>query len=188
MIKKDYDSKKNLHLHATSFFRKLVWFDYARGLAEILIAGQLKAATLNFHLPYESQFQSYYQPAKAKSYFDFINFWALFFKVKVVWENTNILNPRDWSLVENPKYHPQNLDLCFDLGHFILGTKTQKQALGKVDSFFRRHGRQIKHLHLHINDLKHDLHWNKPAQVQKFLGIRRFKKLTHNRTFIYEKG
>ncbi|OGK66572.1 hypothetical protein A2313_01020 [Candidatus Roizmanbacteria bacterium RIFOXYB2_FULL_41_10] len=182
------DEKGNLHVHASSFFRPLQFRDYWQGFLDIVLAFLFRARTLNFHLPYESQFKSYYHPKAGWQYINFINFWSRIFGMKTVWENTNILNPKDWSLIENPSHIPKNLSLCFDLGHFILGSKSKTQALAKVDRFFKEHGRDIKHLHLHVNDLKRDKHYRSQRQVKAFLGQNRFQKLTKNRTYIFEKG
>lgn len=118
----------------------------------------------------------------------YVSFLSKIFHVRVFWENTNILNTTDWSYIENPSYIPNDTPLCFDLGHFILGEPSKEAALKKIDSFFSTHGSQIKHLHLHINDLKRDLHNEDQRQVVAFLGTERFNKLTQRQTYIFENG
>lgn len=182
------DERGWLHIHAFSFFRPLQKLDYFRGFIDIIIAALFRARTINFHLPYELQFNSYLNLNKGWRYVQFLNWWAGRLKVMLVWENTNILNPQDWSLVENPVYIPKNLALCFDLGHFILGSKSKRAALLEIDRFFHRYGRFIRHLHLHVNNLRSDQHLHSPEQVIRFLGKRRFQILTAKRTFIFEPG
>lgn len=182
----ELDPHKRPHMHADCRYKPLEAYDYLLGVKDIFLAVRDKAHSLNFHLPYEIQFTSYLDEAKGRKYIRFINTVGRLMGVRVVWENTNILDTSDWSIVENPSHIPTDLDLCFDLGHFILGCKSRDEALQKIDEFFHTHGESIKHMHLHVNDLVHDRHWYEESKVKEFLGEKRFASMTEGRSYIFE--
>lgn len=182
----ELDKQKRSHMHADCRFKPIELYDYALGVKDILLAIRDRAYSLNFHLPYEIQFASYRDEKKGRRYIRFINAIARLCNVYVVWENTNILNTTDWSIVENPSNLPTDLNLCFDLGHYILGASSRDDAVAKVDAFFVSHGKAIKHMHLHVNDLVHDKHWYEESRIIDFLGEKRYQSMIRGRTYIFE--
>lgn len=106
-------------------------------------------------------------------------------RIPLYWENAPLLRYGSWNL----KYGqtrwdmiPTTLDLCLDTGHILLGSKNKKQAQERILNILQKKGKQIKHLHLHENDLLHDLHW-KPNVI---IDAKLKRRLTKDCTYIIE--
>ena len=68
--------------------------------------------------------------------------------------------------------------------HLILGVKNINQARARIKKILAERGGQIKHLHLHENDLLYDLH----NSVGKVIDKKLLEILIKGRSYIYEKG
>jgi hypothetical protein len=176
------------HLHGDCSFSEITVWDYLMACKDLAWSKIINAKTLNLHLPLEIQFASHRKKIKTGEHFvKVINLGAQILNVNLVWENSCILSPTDWSILENTSYTPKGIPLTFDFGHFML-KKDRKTVLSQIDKFFLIYGKDIKHLHLHINNFRSDLHMNDPQRVKQFLGTKRFNRLIKDRTYIFEEG
>lgn len=176
------------HAHALYGYGALKFKDYLnlfRNAVEAKFEGYL---SLNVHLPFEIQHPQIYPG------FDqglrFINLGEKLkrlFKIKLYWENAPAQNNKIWTLRHGQTDWvkvPGNIELCLDTGHLILGARTIGEARARIEKVLTERGQQIKHLHLHENDLAHDTH----EQIGKVIDKKLLAKLTKNRTYIFEKG
>lgn len=178
----------SIHPHATTLYAPLSVSDIANAITDLEAAQTLGARELNFHLPLETQFESYRNLAAGERFMDLVDTLGTLWGVTPVWENACVLNTKDWSIVENQTYIPANRRLCLDIGHLMLGAKSDQEALARIDRFIAQHGEHTFHLHLHINDRVHDQHRCDPLLVKEFLGQERFARLIAGRSYIFEKG
>lgn len=186
-MKIQYDNQNNRHCHAGCRFRPIGMIDYLVGVVDVMTAKLWGCMSVNFHTPYEIQFAKYFDRRKKGQLFvNFIERVGGLVGIKVVWENTNILSTADWSLVSGSQRMPESVNVCFDTGHIVLGSKNKREALYRIDKFVSKYGQRIKLLHLHINNLRQDLHINNPDKVVNFLGKKRYQKLTNGRWVIFE--
>ena len=174
--------------HATTSYNLITDRDYYQAVSDLYQAIKLDANILNFHIPFEIQFQNYRDFNKGYAYMNYVVKLCNLFGVTAVWENAPILKYGEWSLVQNTDFIPKDYQLCLDIGHLMLGSKNQEEALRKIDDFMANYGHSVIHLHLHINNFIKDQHINDPELVKNFLGTERFLNLIANRTFIFEKG
>ena len=171
---------KSYYVHASYSFSQLTPKNYIFALRDLLLARLTNPKNITFHFPLEIMFASMINIKKGNSYVEWVEAVAKKLGVLVVWENIAFLNEKDWSLKEQAiwKYIPKNVSLCLDTGHIILGEKNPKK---KILQIVGKYGKRIKHLHLHENDLIHDLHLP-PGKILKPL----MKYLTKGRTWIIE--
>jgi hypothetical protein len=162
--------------------------DYLKALRDLYLAKDIGAAEVTFHIPDEIQLESCRDEKRGDQFVDFVRDAGAIFGIRVVWENAPRLTPPDWSLVEQSTYVPARGDLCLDIGHKMLGAPSKEVALESIDAFMEQYGSRVRHLHLHINDLKCDQHINDPGKVIDFLGLDRFNRLTEHATYIFERG
>jgi len=111
--------------------------------------------------------------------------------IKLYWENAPEENYGKWDLKSGQTLWtkvPKNIELCLDTGHLIIGEKSVDSARLKINKTLRERGGQIKHLHLHVNDLKSDQHNNKKTGIEKMLTSKIFSSLIKGRSYIFEKG
>ncbi|MBI2064872.1 MAG: hypothetical protein HYT62_02320 [Candidatus Yanofskybacteria bacterium] len=175
------------HLHAWCLYETVSWKHFAYLFWSILACRLFCYKSLTTHLPLELQHNIYAENMKTGT--KLINFGqitAAFFRVKLYWENAPLLNygpfnlkhgQIDWRLV------PQNIPLCFDVGHEMLGARSIEEAQKRIIAIFNERSSQIKHLHIHENDLIHDLHSRPDTVITKEM----IRYLTQNRTYIFEK-
>lgn len=176
------------HRHAACRYEKISLQDYLLATRDVFVAKLLNAKTLNFHLPYEIQFESFRNLKKGERFIKYVNTLAKIVHIPLYWENTSILDTTKWEIIENCKYLPSDQKLTVDIGHLILGSKNKAEALKRIDRIFKKHGKQIHHWHLHINNFKSDQHIHDKKKVITFLGKDRFNIITKNRTYIFEVG
>lgn len=180
----------NSHAHAHYGYGSVTfknYFDLLMGVIKTKLKGYL---TLNAHLPFEVQHPKEYPnlPAGLR-YIRFGEFLKQLFNIKLCWENAPTQKEKDglWSLKHGQtdwNNIPKNIDLTLDTGHLMLGTKDINEARNRIETILAQRGRQIKHLHLHENDLVHDLH----NPIGKVIDKRLLAILTKNRSYIFEKG
>lgn len=187
-LRVDYGHNMRPHPQATSTTKPLSRGDYLRAAFDLHLARTLGALELTFQLPGELQHASMRDEVAGRAFMDFVRDVGERLGVQAVWENSPRTDEITGGLIEQTSYIPEGFPLCFDIGHWILGAQDRLEALHRIDSFLGAYGAQVAHLHLHINDLSRDEHINDPAAVVKFLGLDRFEKLTHNRTYIFEQG
>ena len=183
---------ENHHAHADTRYKPIGLIDYLNLFKNSFSTFWFKYKSLNVHLPFEIQHPKNYP--NIKNGIVFIRYGELLkriFKINLYWENApeevygqwTLKNGQtDWSLV------PLDIDLCLDIGHISLGSKSTVEARNLIDSLLNSHGTQIKHLHIHVNNLVSDQHLYEPTVVNKKFSESWIKELKKNRTFIYEKG
>jgi hypothetical protein len=176
------------HPHAATSYDLLTLKDYTHALRDLLATRHMAAPEINFHIPNEILFESQRNIKVGERFMNFVDGAAKLIGVKVVWENAVMIDISDWSLIENHSLIPENRRLCLDTGHLILGAKDQSEACKRVEDFLTLHGDQIKHLHLHVNDLEHDWHWNQPELVEQYLGSSLLQRLISGRSYLFEGG
>jgi len=174
------------HLHAWCLYEPISWKHFAYLFWSMLICRLFCYKSLTTHLPLELQHSIYPNVKTGTKLIKFGQIIAALFLVKLYWENAPLLNygplnlkhgQIDWNLI------PRNIPLCFDMGHEILGAESIEEAKKRIMAVFNERQLQIKHLHIHENDLIHDLH-NKP---DKIITEEIIRQTTKNRTYIFEK-
>ena len=116
----------------------------------------------------------------------FGNFLAALVRVKLYWENAPLLNYEAWDLKHGPtewNLVPLKIPLCLDTGHLILSSESIREAQEKILAISKERQEQIKHLHIHENDLIHDSHLAPNNILTKEL----IQEITQKRTYIFEK-
>jgi len=113
------------------------------------------------------------------------------FDIKLYWENAPEENYGKWDLKSGQTLWskvPKNIELCLDTGHLLIGIKDLKKARKVLDEIIEKRGSQIKHLHLHVNDLKSDQHINSEKEIINVLSLKIYSSLIKDRSYIFEKG
>ena len=172
------------YMHAHYRYSPITLYSYLIAIIDIIIAQLLRPKNITFHFPIEIAFPSQWK--KYKRGIRFINIIeqvAGFFHVSILWENISWLHTHDWSLKEQMQWKkvPPKIKICFDTGHAMLGTKNPR---AKITQILTRYGDRIKHIHLHENDLLHDLH----LPPHKHLTKPFVNQIIKNRTWIIEKS
>lgn len=181
-----YDQQARPQAHATTSYKPLELPDWLNAISDIIYARDIGADKINFHLPDEIQFESRRDLTKGERFMDFVDSIASMIGIRSVWENAYIASTQDWSCLENASYIPSDRILCLDIGHIMLLSKDQQEALDRIDRFLDQHSDRVAHLHLHVNDLVKDLHICEPKVVRDYLGYARFNRLTNGRSYIFE--
>lgn len=161
----------------------------------IFLAKTQRCKSITTHLPFEIQHPTIF--SKKQFYIArLLILWGEFhkrmFKIPLYWENCPIFNIGTWDLKyqqTNWRRVPTNIDLCIDTGHLMMGSKNKKDAVKRIEEVFADRGGQIKHLHIHENDLISDLHQNPGKQKAKrrVLSKTLIRKIQRGRTYIFEK-
>lgn len=144
--------------------------------------------SLNVHLPYEIQHPDAYP--NLKDGLEFIQYGESLKQqlgVPLYWENAPELVYGTWELAHGQTewwFVPHTIDLTLDVGHLMIGSKDIPEARTRIEEILYERGKQIKHLHVHENDLVHDEHWT----IGKVVTPTNVDVLTAGRTFIYEQG
>lgn len=174
------------HLHAWCLYERISWRHFLYLFASIVVGMLWRHKSVTTHLPLELQHRMYPDIIRAKRLIRWGMFLARLMRVKLYWENAPLLNygtwdlkhgQMDWSLV------PDTIPLCLDSGHVMLGTKSAEEAREAIQSIFEKRKEQIRHLHIHENDLVHDKH----EMPREILTKELLAQITEGRTYIYEK-
>lgn len=181
------DQNLDQHLHAQSLFTPVSWKHFFYLGKSILSARSKKAASLTTHLPLEFQHGIYTNKGLAGKLIKFGDTLAALLQVKLYWENAPLLNFGSWELKHGQTEWmlvPKDIALCLDVGHLMLGTASKEEARDTILAVFRERQAQIKHLHIHENDLQHDIHNHRVGTIitQELL-----TEITAGRTYIFEK-
>lgn len=176
------------HHHAYTVY-DLVGFKHYLYLLWSVVECKLRfGKSLTVHLPYEIQHLGLLKGReKAHRFISFGEVLKHLFGVKLYWENSPRLRYGIWDLAhDNTYWHmlPIDIDLCLDTGHLMLGLKSKEEFYERLDFIIQQRGEQIKHLHLHENDLVHDRHWH----TRRILTKKVVEKITRGRSFIWESG
>ena len=113
--------------------------------------------------------------------------------IPLYWENAPEQVYMDWTLKHGQtKWEsvPDNIELTLDTGHLMMGSLDVKEAQERIEHVLFTRGIQIKHVHLHENDLVHDDH-KQVGKEQTYTGgtvVTQdiFNRLTSGRTYIFE--
>lgn len=183
------DSLGFKHIHAYTEYDLVSWKHYVKLLWSVIDYKLRGGYSLTVHLPYELQHPPF--RGQLLNGIKFVNFGEKLkeiFKVRLYWENAPWLNVGTWDLKYPQDYGfiaaTSKAEYCLDTGHLILGCRSAKLARAHLLSYIKLFGDQIKHVHLHENDLKHDHHWHS----QKILTPELVNIITKGRTFIWEKS
>lgn len=168
-------------LHAKYNYNCLNLYSYIRALLDLIIGKIKRVKNITFHLPIEICLPSKINLSRAKLYLNFVEMMSRMVRINVVWENIAFLSTKDWSIVEQSTwdYVPKNINLCLDTGHLILNEKNPRKRILEIS---KKYDKQIKHLHIHENDLLHDLH----LPPKRIIDKKTFKIITKGRTWIIE--
>lgn len=178
------------HAHADTRYKDIGLVDYHRLLKNIVEARKKNYSTLNVHIPFEIQHPSYYSYLKGIKAYTYIVFGEILkkaFRTKLYWENAPMLNYGRWDLARGQTdwtHIPKWIELCLDTGHHMLGSKDVDEARQRIVDILVSRGKQIKHLHIHENDLQTDKHWHSWKVITQDL----MEELQRGRSFIFEKG
>lgn len=180
------------HAHANTSYKALRLGDFYRLLQNCIDTKKHQYHSLNVHLPFEIQHPQHYPNLKLGFFFiKYGEFLKKVLGINLYWENAPEENYGKWDLTWGQtewQYVPENIELCIDIGHLMIGSKSITEAKKRIDAVFKERGNQIKHLHLHINDLSSDQHINNPIKISKLMSKNWLTKIKIGRTFIYEKG
>lgn len=176
------------HSHAVPTYAETQLQNYVLLMQNLAEMKSHPYKSLNVHLPLEVQHPTVYPDVgKGLRFVRFGEVLKKLLQIKLFWENAPELNygswdlkhgQTDWSLV------PTNIDLCLDTGHLMLGAGSDEAARERIQTVFLGRSDQIKHLHIHENDLVHDNH----DLIGRVITPALFTLLTANRTYIFEKG
>jgi|SRR3989344_3804737 len=176
------------HAHADCRYCRIDWRDYVLLFKNILQAKIQNVRSLNVHLPFEVQHPTQYEDVqRGLRYIHFGETLKKLFDIKLYWENAPAQNYGTWDLKNGQtqwQYIPQTIHLCLDTGHVMLGAKSIQEARKRISTILKERGKQIRHLHIHENDLQHDTH----NPIGKVITKKLFEDLINNRTYIFEKG
>ncbi len=183
---------ENNHAHADTRYKLLGLIDFVRLWKNTVEAKQRGFLSLTVHLPFE--IQHYQRYGRIWVGYLFV-YWGELLKkvlgVKLYWENAPEENYGVWNLKSGQTLWekvPKNIDLCFDTGHFLIGKASIEAARAEILDFLDIRSSQVKHLHLHVNDLKTDQHKNDEEDIRKILSDEVVNKLMKSRSYIFEKG
>lgn len=174
------------HLHAFSLYQGISALHFVYLWLSLVTAKLLRCKSVTCHLPLEMQHSEEYRNIKlAKKFIRFGQRWKKRLKIKLYWENAPLLVYGVWNLKHGQTDWsgiPRDIELCLDTGHLMLGARSKRDARNRIRNILKDRRDQIKHLHLHENDLEHDLH----AKQRKILSKKLLNELKKGRTFIYE--
>ncbi len=182
------------HLHAVSIYRPLAPAHFWWILYSIVFAKRNYCLSVTHHLPFEIEHPREFGLIGKSCAFGFIlygEFLKKIFRVNLFWENSPVLNVGSWDLRYGQtdwSNVPIFIDLCVDTGHLMLGSKDKYEARKRIQLFFNKRGGQIKHIHLHENDFKSDLHlkpFRRPIS-KRVINKKLFELLVANRSYIFE--
>lgn len=176
----------NGHFHSWCLYESTSWRHFIYLFASIIVSKIKGFKSITTHLPLELQHHIYPRRSKGEKLIKFGNFLAALMSVNLYWENAPLLNFETWDLKHGQtewELVPNNIPLCFDTGHAILGAKSPEEAREIILTIFKNREKQIKHLHVHENNLVRDMHTPPDIIITKEL----LREITKNRTYIFEK-
>ncbi|MBI4992064.1 MAG: hypothetical protein HZB99_02495 [Candidatus Harrisonbacteria bacterium] len=174
------------HFHAWCRYDPTSWKHYAYLFASIMVCKIRRFKSVTTHLPLELQHHIYPRRKKGERLIKFGEFLAALIQVNLYWENAPLFNFGTWDLKHGQiewELVPKNIPLCFDTGHAMLGAKSSEKARESILTIFKKRAGQIKHLHVHENDLIHDTHTTPNKIITKELLL----EITKGKTYIFEK-
>ena len=174
------------HLHAWCLYKQTSLMHFVYLFASVLVGKITGSKSVTTHLPLEMQHHIYPRKETGLKLIKFGNFLAALIRVKLYWENAPLLNYGVWDLKHGPTEWdlvPLIIPLCLDTGHLILGSESVREAQDKITALSQDRRDQIKHLHIHENDLIHDSHLSPNNILTKEL----IGEITKDRTYIFEK-
>lgn len=186
---------ENNHAHAFMIYEPTDLRHFVALSYSILQAKLYKCTSITTHLPFEIQHPQFFSKRRfyiAQALILFGEIQKKLFHIPLYWENCPIFNIGTWDLrygQTNWETVPTNIDLCIDTGHLMMGSKNKKEATLLIERIFQIRAKQIKHLHIHENNLISDLHKNPKKQKTKerILSDVLIKKIQKGRTYIFEK-
>lgn len=178
---------ENKHAHAYSRGKLLGLQDYGLLFRSSLECKFRKYKSLTVHLPYEIQHPEVSDSVKGLSYINYGQFLKMIFSINLYWENAPWIVHGSWKLKYGNTdwtHIPDNIDLCLDTGHLMLGLKNKDEFLTTLAWILSTRGHQIKFLHLNENNFKSDDHDSVPGKV---ISKQLMESLIVGRDFIIEK-
>lgn len=183
------------HAHAYMIYEPTDLRHFWALLRSFIEAKKNKTLSLTTHLPFEIQHPDEFstlQQDVAKGFLYYGEFLKHIFHVPLYWENCPIFNVGTWDLQNGQtdwSRIPKSISLCLDTGHLLMGAKSQSEAKERIAQVLQTRGKQVKHLHIHENDLVHDQHLDprKRNKKERIITKDLLEKLQGNRTYIFEK-
>jgi sugar phosphate isomerase/epimerase len=176
------------HAHAKSRYAEIGVEDYINLVKDFVSVKDAKLLSLNVHLPFEIQHPDIY-PDLSRG-LDFIRYGEELkelYHVPLYWENSPEQVFGKWYLRYGQttwELIPRDIELTLDTGHLMLEAADAVQARRRIEKVLRDRGDQIRHLHIHENDLMHDKH----SPISKVITPGFLQKIIMGRTYIFEKG
>jgi hypothetical protein len=176
------------HAHATSRYTYTQEQDYINLLQDVFQVRLHSYTTLTVHLPFEIQHPAIY--TNLQNGIQFIEFGESLkkvFQIQLYWENSPELVYGDWALKFGQTdwtHVPGEIDLCLDVGHLMIGCVNDEEARIRIREIVKDRGNQIRHLHIHENDLLHDDH----LPIGKIITTQFLEEIISDRTYIFERG
>lgn len=181
--------EQDQHYHARTRYKPTGLIDYPMLWEDLQETKKQHGLSLNIHLPFEIQHpHAYPNLYRGLVFIRFGEIAKRITGVPLYWENAPELiygtwtlahGQTDWTLVG------RNLDLTLDVGHLMIGASSIDAAQERIRGVIIDRGTQIKHLHIHENDLVHDEHWT----IGKVIAPDFLKEIVScGATYIFEKG
>lgn len=190
--------EQDRHFHADSFYQATgsrEFYQLAKNIFEFRFTpGKLlgkpkeERLSLNVHLPFELQHPKIYvNHGIGLSFIHFGETLRRMVGIQLFWENSPELNVGTWDLkfdqTEWELIPREGMDLCLDTGHLMLGSSSPDEAQRRIQDVLADRGPQIKHLHIHENDLVSDQH----LPIGTIITSDLFQEMVQNRSYIFEK-
>lgn len=175
------------HAHARSFYTSVEKKHYSTLFRDAWEVRRRKLTSLNVHLPFEVQHPARYPHlSRGLLFIDFGEHLKRIFKIPLYWENAPEQHFGVWDLVGGQTqwdHVPTHIDLTLDTGHLMLGSADIAEARKRMSTIIYDRGKQVKHLHVHENDLVHDWHW----PIGRVITQPIFERLIEGRSYIFER-
>lgn len=173
------------HMHAWCMYAPVSWKHYAVLAISIIFGNVAGVKSITTHLPLELQHRIYPRIKSGRRLIAFGKILAAIFRTKLYWENAPLFNYGVWNLKcgqTDWEIVPYDIALCLDTGHAMIGAQSSDEARNIIRSIFQKRQAQIKHFHIHENDLVHDIHLAPNKIITKEL----IAEITRDRTYIFE--
>lgn len=181
-------TEQDKHFHGRTRYKPTDSQDFRILFEDMKKVREINGESLNVHLPYEIQHPDTYR--NIISGLVFIKYGELLkrvFHIPLYWENAPELQYGTWDLSHGQTdwtFVPGNIDLTLDVGHLMIGENSIEEARSRIEHVLFDRKSQIKHLHIHENDLRHDEHW----PIGKIITPVFLSRITSGVTYIFEKG
>jgi sugar phosphate isomerase/epimerase len=174
------------HLHAWSLYKPITKGHFLRLLASVVVGRILFVKSITVHLPLEILHPKQYKNQRlALCFIEFGQCLRDLTKIKLYWENAPLLKYGSWDLKYGQNSWnliPNDIDLCLDTGHLMLGAKNVHIARKRIKEVILQRGSQIKHLHIHENNLRNDSH----NKIGKIVNAKIFSEIIKDKSYIFE--